>query len=789
MDTQPDRRTFPPAPAVLSAVLVTGLAYYLAQVLGWYNGDVVTFQRYWDRFLYLHTLPLEYPPAALAVFALAAVPHLAWPIPVFAAWMAIPALAGYLACWRFSGPRAAFAYLALLAAGSLSVMLTRYDLVPSLLVLAALWAAQRGRWPAAYLLIAAGTLLKLYPLALAPVFLCAQLAGGAGTGRAARSVAPGLLLLAAGIAIPLAVYGPSSLAFATGFLVQRPAELESLPAVTAWALGGGATRFDFGQVGFAGRYSALTAGLFLAVLAATYLGILFRARRGSLGLGPAAVLTVAAILAFSKILSAQYLLWLLPLVAVEEGLAPAWIAVAALTTLAYPFLWAGAPGAAAPLMLAILARDGLLAGIVLRRSGAGALGRRLAGLAWTGGRRRLLAAAAGLALVEVIAGEAVALVATALGPLHSPDFIAYYTAGTIAARGQGARLYDLAEQTAVQAGLTAGWGGHRFLLAWANPPQDALLLAPLAAALPYRPAYAAWLLLQAMALVAAVALLVRAERIRGAAAWLAGMAGLATLPAFVTLLQGQADGFSLLGLALLRLDWRRPGWRAGVGLALVLLKPHLAAVGLLLLVARRSAWPALGTALALTAAAAGLAFGPRVWVAWAGLVVPTGSGAAEGWVTGHEDHLALGGQLEALGASALAATVVCGLLALLVLALLLLDREAPAALAVAVTASVLLSPHVNIHDFVLLLAPAMAVLGALAARPAAWPAVALLAAAAAVDAALAVNPGVVVAGVCALLGAALWAWLEPVGEPGPEAAGAIASAAPAAAPAAAGGRG
>jgi hypothetical protein len=750
----------PPLPALLVVAAVLGCAWYLTQLLGGFNGDVVTYQRYFDRFMAVGSLPTEYPPAALLIFAFTALPHLSWPIPTFATWMIIPVFAGYLATWRQRGASAAFCYLALLAAGALTTVLTRFDIVPALLAVAGLWAAQRRHWTAAYVLLVVGGLLKLFPLALVPIFLVAQHREAGGLRSPARSAVPAALLLLAGVAIPWLVWGPASIAFLTGVALHRPPELESTPAVLGWALAGGHTDSGFGQVGFIGPATGLTTGACAALLGAIYIGVLLRVGRGSMALGRASLTTVAAIVVLSKIFSAQYLIWLIPLVASEEGLTVAWFAVAALTTVIYPLLWFRSPSGGLALAWTVLVRDLLLLWMVLDRAGLRALVVLLG--RWLAVRRvrRLLLAAAALVFIEVIAAASIAVIGTALGPLHSPDFIAYYTAAKIVVAGHGAQLYDLSTQTAMQASLTAGWGGHRFLLAWANPPQDALLIAPLAF-LPYRAAYITWVLIQLGAIAGAVILLVRAQRMVGRVAWLAGAGAFATLPVLVTLLQGQADGLCLLGLAILRSEWQRPTWRSAVAVVLLLLKPHLVVVVVLLMLARRSTALALMAGGAVSVGAAAAAFGPSVWLRWPSLVVPTASGAAEGWVTGHENRLALGGQLEALGLPSVPVAILLAA-AMVAVAVLLARRgpDRPAVLAVAVVASILLSPHLNAHDFVLLLLPGIFVVGRLVDQPSLSVGLALAAATAAVDAMLFVSSGVVVAGVAAL-GWAAWRLIGP----------------------------
>src|SRR5258707_3048425 len=135
----------PPLPTLLVVIATLGVTWYVAQVLGGLNGDVLTFQRYFDRFAAFGSIPNEYPPAALLVFVFASFPHLALPVPAFAAWLCIPVIAGYVATWRQRGPGAAFAYLALLAIGAIATVLTRYDILPALLTVPALWTAQRRR--------------------------------------------------------------------------------------------------------------------------------------------------------------------------------------------------------------------------------------------------------------------------------------------------------------------------------------------------------------------------------------------------------------------------------------------------------------------------------------------------------------------------------------------------------------------------------------------------------------------------------------------------------------------
>jgi hypothetical protein len=743
-------RPLPPPGAALVVLAILGVAWYLAEILGGFNGDVIAYQRYVDRAIVLHLLPFEYPPAALLPMALTLLPRLDWPVPVFAAWMVLPAFAGWYLTFRVKGRRAAFAYIALLGAGAAATILTRLDILPALLVLGALWAAQAERWRWAYVLLALAALLKLYPLPLFPLFALAQWRTGRSPRALAAAFLPAGLLLAAGVTVPWLLFGRASIAFLVDFAIQRPVEMESTPAVLAWALAGGRAAVEFGDIGFVSPALKETTAASTALAALLYAVTLVNLQRGRLGLGRAVIGTLAAVVSLNKVFSPQYLIWILPLVASEEGLAPAWIAVAGLTTLAYPILWEHALALRPPLMLTLVARNLLLLAIAAERVGAGELiepARRL----WSRRPvRRLTAFALGVFAVNLMGGYVVGLVQTALGDLHAPDFVAYYTAARIVVAGQGAQLYDLAVQSAFQHSITGSWGGVRLLLAFANPPQDALLVAPLGL-LDYRTAYAAWVTLDALAIVAAVVILVRAERLRGWSAVLVGAVALAALPVYLVLVQGQSDGFVLLGLALLRRDWERSSWRLLPAALLLLLKPHVLLVVLLLLLLRRGTAPWLLGAGVASVSAAALAFGAATWPAWLRLVLPTASGQTEGWVTGHENAFALGGQLEALGLpGGLVTPLVLAATLAVTASLLWRGPRPPFDLAVAVVASVLLSLHLNAHDLVLLLLPGVVVGAAVLRRPAPRLALALAAAAVTMDLLLTVRPGLVFAGVLAL---------------------------------------
>ena len=252
--------------------------------------------------------------------------------------------------------RAAISFGVYLLLGAVSVALSRYDLVPVAFTVAAWLAAERKRFTLAYALLAVGVLLKLYPLFLFPVFAIAHwrslqspedgdskapsVSGWRSLWRVALSLSGPLagILVAFGI---VAWRDPQGALSAITFAQSRLIEVESIPATLMWA--GTALGFPAYRVfSYAYNYSgALDAPLGLGSSVALALGLLWvywRMARGALKLPQAILAALCVVLVASKVLSAQYLLWILPFVAVVYELDLLWLAICVLTTLEYPIL-------------------------------------------------------------------------------------------------------------------------------------------------------------------------------------------------------------------------------------------------------------------------------------------------------------------------------------------------------------------------------------------------------------------------------------------------------------------
>ncbi len=208
-------------------------------------------------------------------------------------------------------------------------------------------------------------------------------------------------------------------------------------------------------------------------------------------------------------------------------------------------------------------------------------------------------------LVHTLSGSVQGF-ANAEGATLGRDFIAFYSAGSLALNGDAAGVYDHAALHAVQQQVIGAPVKH---FAWFYPPFTVAFVTPLGL-MPYPAALAFWLL------VPLIALLVVVWRYFGSA-WASG--AILVFPGIAqSMLAGQNGVLSALIIAggLLNLE-RRPV-AAGAILGLLSYKPHVAlAVYAALLVGRH--WQALVTAAAVTlalTAASLIALGPDPWLAF-----------------------------------------------------------------------------------------------------------------------------------------------------------------------------
>lgn len=359
---------------------------------------------FWTHQPLLHALPAEYPPLALAPFSLTLIPNPGGSHASFVLWMGVIALVGYAWLARVAGLRAASAYACYLLLGATATVVARFDLVPALVTFGALVAARRRRFVLAYALLAAGVLLKLYPVFLLPPLVIAhwqcvapepdrdiiaalsrRFHGSAGTAR----VSGVLARIAAGCAVFAAlVAGVFALAYVlspTGTLSEfqfagyRPIQIESTPATILWIashLHVPATIIKtFNSYNLVGPLSGVVEPLSTLALVAGCLWVYWRQSRGHLSLDRAFLATLCVVLVTNKLFSPQYVIWVIPFAALVDGLDAFWLAIALLTTLDFPVFYRLVPQfwefsfrhkLFDVFMLNLLLRNGLLVYVTLR---------------------------------------------------------------------------------------------------------------------------------------------------------------------------------------------------------------------------------------------------------------------------------------------------------------------------------------------------------------------------------------------------------------------------------------
>ena len=195
------------------------------------------------------------------------------------------------------------------------VFLNTYDLFPALLTVAAVAAFVAGRERTTLVLLALAIAAKIYPIAIAPLVLYEAWTRGAL--RRAVAWLAGVLVL---VHLPFAVMGPGGLRFSYWLQVRRDLESESLGGGILLVLDRlgihSATLRDQAPGsrdvvgGLAAAVGVISTLLVIAAIAlVTWLYI-----RGGRDRVVACAAAVAGFVAFAKVLSPQYLTWLVPLV-------------------------------------------------------------------------------------------------------------------------------------------------------------------------------------------------------------------------------------------------------------------------------------------------------------------------------------------------------------------------------------------------------------------------------------------------------------------------------------------
>ena len=338
--------------AILFVVVAVGTTA-LVRASGRQIFDVELYRTYGDAMesglVPYRDFDVEYPPAALPVFVLPAFANgedygsafelLMWACAV----VMIVLLATTLAAVEASPARlygaTAFAGIAPLLIGS--VILTRFDLWPAALVAGVLAALVLGRDRLGLGLLGLATMAKIYPAVLLPIAVV-WVARRRGLREAFICLGVFAAVVVA-IALPFAILSPGGLAHSVTTQLGRPLQIESLGAAVLLAanqLGAYHPTIvsTHGSQNLDGTLPDVLATIETALGVAALLAVWVVFARGRMErdrLMIASAAAVVAFIAFGKVLSPQFLIWLIalvPLVAGTVGVAACWLLAAALVT-------------------------------------------------------------------------------------------------------------------------------------------------------------------------------------------------------------------------------------------------------------------------------------------------------------------------------------------------------------------------------------------------------------------------------------------------------------------------
>jgi len=337
------RSVWRPSPEALVASVVFVLSAVAITVTWERLGDAVTdialYQTYGERLagglVPYRDFGFEYPPGALPAIVLPAL--VTGTVHAYRiAFVAELALVGVVAVLlldavlrRLELPRrerilslAVVALAPLLLGG---VILTRFDLVPAALVLAALALAVTGRRRAAALVVGVGAAVKLYPaLLLPPLAIDAWRRGG----RRELAIVVGLAVAPVALAyIAFFAVAPDGVLDSLGRQIGRPLQIESVGAGLllalhqAFGMGLGWTSGS-GSQNLTGTGAGVLAALqgVVQVVAVVLVWVAYaRGPSTAERLVRYGAASVVAFVALSKVLSPQFLVWLVLLVPVVGG--------------------------------------------------------------------------------------------------------------------------------------------------------------------------------------------------------------------------------------------------------------------------------------------------------------------------------------------------------------------------------------------------------------------------------------------------------------------------------------
>ena len=293
----------------------------------------------------------EYPPLAAPAIALPGLrgtgqDDFRW---AFALWTLVAAAAVVLLCGALARTTGGDPRRAMLAAALMPLFLgamvrTHFDLFPVVLLLAGLLLLCRDRPRAGLAVLGLGAMTKAFPLVAVPIALVWLVARGRRVEALQGALAcVAVIVVMAGVAVAAS---PEGAADAVRYHLDRPVQVESSPALVLLGLdaaGAGEARSvsSFRSDGLLHPVSDLVTSLFAAAFLALIALLCAVVGAGRRELVIASLAACVGFAVFGKVLSPQFVIWLVPLGALAfawrlHALAVAAALAAVLTQIEFP---------------------------------------------------------------------------------------------------------------------------------------------------------------------------------------------------------------------------------------------------------------------------------------------------------------------------------------------------------------------------------------------------------------------------------------------------------------------
>lgn len=316
--------------ALLTVFIQTGITTVSSSDIGLY--------RWWGESvaggaLPYRQIPIEYPPGAVPLFVIPAMASgsISTYLIAFAAGMALAGIGGILLATRVGageGPPSRAWVMRTIGAGAMvgvlaSVALARFDLVPTGLMIGALYAVASNRLSSAGVLLGAGVAVKVFPAVMIPVVL-AHIVRRRGWRAVTAFMAPMAVVVAMAF-LPFVIFAAEGIEHSFSVQLSRPVEIESIAASVLWVgRAAGLVTWphqpSYFNLAFVEADRAAVASTVIGVGVLCYIWLEHARSDGSTRmLSWASFASVATFVVFAKVLSPQFLLWLIAMIPALRG--------------------------------------------------------------------------------------------------------------------------------------------------------------------------------------------------------------------------------------------------------------------------------------------------------------------------------------------------------------------------------------------------------------------------------------------------------------------------------------